>query len=200
MAQSSRPEDRRGAATAELACRVAAVQTQLCAINGLELDLRAERFLLEPSAARELLPPASPRTGLAVLEEGGDVWLGMYFDARDRADPGAIAEETSHWLCVAWHAAQARPISRLLMELQAEVDRYALDRLAGGTGLCHFEDVVWSPELLEADLRRYERAHQAAWRYCRALSQRFPSRSDVPALLAELRRFYRAPGGEKLRG
>jgi hypothetical protein len=133
-----------------------------------------------------------------VLEEGRDLWLGLYFDDRDRTDPAAIVEETSHWLCLTWHARQARPVSRLVLELQAEVDRYAVERLGGGSGLTHFDGVVWDPGLSETDRSRYEVAHSAARRYCRGLSRRFPYWSDVPALLAELRRFYRAPAGEKL--
>ena len=184
--------------TARLARRVADVQRRLCAIYGLEVGLRAERFLLDPGQARSLLPPPSPRTGLAILEEGDELWLGLYFDHRDRSDPAAIVEETSHWLCLIWHAAQARPVSRLLLELQAEVDRYAVERLGGGNGLAHFEGASWDPALAPADRSRYEVAYSAARRYCRCLSRRFPLRCDVPALLAELRRFYRAPAGEKL--
>jgi hypothetical protein len=198
----TRPADDPAAAATEpeLASRVAEAQQRLCAINGLDVELRAERFLLDPAQARELLPPSSPRTGLAVLEEGADLWLGLYFDARDRRDPAAIVEETSHWLCVTWHARQARPVSRLVLELQAEVDRYALERLAGRSGLAHLEGVVWDPGLAGPERRRYEVAHRAARRYCRGLSRRFPQWSDVPGLLGELRRFYRAPSGEKLRG
>ncbi len=50
-----------------------------------------------------------------------------------------------------------------------------------------------------ADRERYEAAHRAAHLYCRSLSRRYPRRSDTPALLHELRAFYRAPAEEKLR-
>jgi hypothetical protein len=44
--------------------------------------------------------------------------------------PRGDLEETSHWIAVVWHAAQARPVSALLLELQADVDRYAVARTA----------------------------------------------------------------------
>jgi hypothetical protein len=99
------------------------------AIYRLDLPLRAERFLLTCDAARRLLPPASPRSGLAVVEEDGDLWLGIYLDPRDHRDVDTLVEETSHWVCLTWHAAHERPVSRLQLELQGEVDRYAVARL-----------------------------------------------------------------------
>jgi hypothetical protein len=44
----------------------------------------------------------------------------------------------------------------------------------------------------------YQTAHGTALRYCRALTRRFPLRCDTPALLSELRRFYRATPDQKL--
>jgi hypothetical protein len=53
---------------------------------------------------------------------------------------------------------------------------------------------------MDAESRgRYEAAHHAALRYCRRLDRRYPERRDTPALLSELRCFYRAPSEQKLR-
>lgn len=182
-----------------VARRVAAAGRWLSAIYGLDLDLELERFLLPHGEARDLLPERSPRSGVLVLEEQGEVFVGLYVDPRDEADPGTIIEETSHLLCLAWHAAQERSISRLVLELQGEVDRYAVARLAGGDGLHHFEHFRWDDWMDDAERRRYETAHRAARRYCRALDARFPARADVPGLLTELRGFWRASGEAKLR-
>jgi hypothetical protein len=169
------------------------------AIYRLDLPLRAERFLLTCDAARRLLPPASPRSGLAVVEEDGDLWLGIYLDPRDHRDVDTLVEETSHWVCLTWHAAHERPVSRLQLELQGEVDRYAVARLSGRDGLRHFRGFRWAGGVDAATRDRYETAHRTAHRYCRSLARRYPQRSDVPGLLAELRGFYRATAQARLR-
>jgi hypothetical protein len=177
---------------------VAAVQRSLCGIYDLDLDLCAEHFVMDPRRARQLLPPGSPRSGVLVIEEDEELSLGLYFDPRDVCDPGTIVEETSHLLGLAWHAAHERPVSPLLLEVQAEVDRYAVVRLDGGDGLSHFRDFHWADWMDAAARCRYQTAHVSAQRYCRGLERRFPLRADTPALLSELRRFYRASREEKL--
>jgi hypothetical protein len=177
---------------------VAAAQRSLSAIYDLDLDLRAEHFVMEPRRARQLLPPGSPRSGVLVMETAEELELGLYIDPRDRRDPDTIVEETSHLLCLAWHAAHQRPVSPLLLELQAEVDRYAVARLGGGDGLGHFRDFHWAAWMDAAVRHRYRTAHLSAQRFCRGLERRFPRRADTPSLLSELRRFYRASRAEKL--
>ena len=187
------------AATAGLSGRIAQVQRWLMAIYRLDLPLRAECFLLTDETAQRLLPAGSPRSGLAVVEEGEDLWLGLYLDPGERPDVDTVVEETSHWVCLVWHAAQGRPISQLQLELQGEVDRYAVARLSGRDGLRHFRDFRWVRGVDGATRDRYETAHRIAYRYCRFLAQRFPQRADVPGLLTELRGFYRASAQARLR-
>jgi hypothetical protein len=90
-------------------------------------------------------------------------------------------------------------VSRLILELQGEIDRYVVARLEGRDGLAHFGEVTWDDWMDVATRRLYENAHRRASRYCRALNGRFPDRRDTPGLLAELRGFYRAPSERKLR-
>jgi len=45
---------------------------------------------------------------------------------------------------------------------------------------------------------RYAAAHYRARAYCRSLERRHPLRSHTPALLSELRHFYRAAPDQKL--
>ena len=97
--------------------QIAAVERWLTAIYRLDLDLRAERFVIGAERARALLPAASPRTGVLVVEGDGEAWLGLYIDPRDAGDAGTIVEETSHLVCLAWHAAQGRRVSQLLLEV-----------------------------------------------------------------------------------
>jgi hypothetical protein len=182
-----------------LALEVAAVQRRLTDVYRLELDLRAELYLVEPERARELLPTAGPRTGVLVLEEQDGARLGLYVDPRDRNDPDAIVEETSHLVCLAWHAAQERSVSVLHLELQSEVDRYVVARLEGRDALRHFREFAWASWMDRPTRRRYETAHRAAHRYCLSLERRYRRRCDAPALLLELRRYYRASPERKLR-
>lgn len=182
-----------------LRCRVAAAQRWLTAIYGLDLELEAEHFLVSAERARELLPEGSPRSGVLVMEDEGEIQLGLYLDPTDARDAAAIVEETSHLICLIWHAARGRAVSRLHLELQAEVDRYAVARASGRDALAHFAGFRWDDWMDAHERQRYETAHRAAQRYCRGLEARFPDRQHTPAWLSELRRFYRASPDEKLR-
>ena len=184
---------------ASLSLQIAAAQRRLTGIYRLELPFHAHDFVLSAETASALLAERSPRTGLLTLEEAGTLWLGLYFDPRDAGDPDAILEETSHWVAVVWHAAQRRPVSPLLLELQAEVDRYAVARAVRARDpLRHFAHFRLRPGLTRAQRGRYRAAHAVAFRYCRALERRFPRGADLPGLLRELRRFYRRAPEQKL--
>lgn len=178
---------------------IAWAQARLSTLYRLDLELRAERFVISPERALDLLASPGPRSGLLVLEEEQGAQLGLYIDAADACDPDTIVEETSHLLCLAWHAAQGRPVSRLILELQGEIDRWAVARLDGRDAFGHFSDFRWDGWMAPADRRRYQTAHRRALRYCRALHARYPGRRAAPGLLAELRAFYRAPSEQKLR-
>jgi hypothetical protein len=181
-----------------LLAAVAAAGRWLTGIYRLDLGLRAEHFVVSPEDARSLLPADAPRTGVVALDDGAELLLGLYMDPRDQGDPDAVIEETSHLLCLAWHAAHDRRVSRLILELQGEVDRYAVARLQGRDGFGHFDRFSWAAGIDAATRDLYETAHRAALRYCRLLDRRFPGRSDTPALLSELRYFYRACPDQKL--
>lgn len=180
---------------------VRTAQHRLDGLYRLDLAVEAWRFLLSADEARSLLPrpQRSPRSGVLAVEEGGQLWIGLYLDPQDVADPDTVVEETSHFVCLAWHATQGRPVSALILELQSEIDRYLVARLDGRDPLAHFHDFVFAGWMDAPTRARYELAHAAGHRYCRSLARRFPHRLDLPALLAELRRFYRAPSQAKLR-
>lgn len=188
------------AATASLARRVAGAQRWLAAIYRLDLELDAARCVVAPEAARAWLPPDSPRTGLVVVEQGGEAFAGIYVDPSDAEDEDAVLEETSHLVCLAWHAARDRPVSLLSLELQSEIDRYAVTRLRGGDGLAHFRGFRWAAGMSGGARRRYRAAHRVGLRTCSTLERRYPRRADTPGWLAELRRYYRSPAGDKLSG
>ena len=151
----------------------------LADVYALELGFRAEDFVISlPSKrARELLP-AGCRSGVILVEERGAAQLGLHLDPEDHGNEGTLVEETSHLVCLAWHAAMELPVSRLMLELQADVDRFVWKRLVGEhsdrEALTHFECFRWADGLDAADRNRYELAHDRAHHYCRRLTDRFP--------------------------
>ena len=185
-----------------LAANVGAVAGWLADVYALELEIEPERFLLSlsPESAQACLPPGC-RSGLVVIEGESEIQVGIHLDPQDHDDAGTLVEETSHLVCLAWHAARDLPISLLVLELQAEVDRFVFARLAaqGVASLAHFENFQLASGLERASRQRYEVAHERARRYCLSLDRRYPTRADTPALLSELRRFYRASPASKLR-
>lgn len=181
-----------------LARRVETLQRWLTRAYRLDVHVDAARYLIAAEQARALLPLRAPRSGVLALEEAGTLWLGLYLDPRDRGRLAALVEETSHLVCLAWHAELGRRVSRLHLELQAEVDQYLVGRLWGRDGLAHFRSFRWARGMDAPTRWRYENAHRVGHRYCRSLSRRYPKRADTPGLLRELRDFYRAPGEQKL--
>jgi len=177
---------------------VADAQRWITSIYRLDLDLRAEQFVVDPATALSLLPPDSPRSGLIVVEEPAEISVGIYIDAADVDDPWTVIEETSHLLYLAWLADREWSVSRLVLEFQSEVDRYAVARLKGRDGLASFEAFSWCDWMDAPTRERYAAAHRRARRYCRSLERRYPGRPDTPALLSELRHFYRAAPDQKL--
>ncbi len=176
----------------ELAARVAAVQSTLSDVYHLDLGLDASDFVLPAEEAQRLLPEGGPRSGVLVLEEEGELWLGVYLDAEDQHDSHAVVEETSHWVRLVWSATRGDSTSCLQLELQGEIDQYVVHRLEGVDPLRHLQSFAWCDWMDAETHARYATAHRVAYRYCHALERRFPRDADVPALLDELRAFYRA--------
>lgn len=186
------------AQSASLLRAIAEAQRWITSIYRLDLDLRAEQFVVDPHTALQLLPPDSPRSGLVVVEEPAEISVGIYIDAADVDDPWTVIEETSHLLYLAWLADRDWSVSRLVLEFQSEVDRYAVARLKGSDGLASFEGFAWCDWMDAPTRERYAAAHNRARSYCRSLERRYPGRPDTPALLSELRHFYRAAPDQKL--
>lgn len=120
-------------------------------------------------------------------------------------------EGVSHFHYLMWRLARGCAVSLLELELQAEVDKYAcalallLEQRGGRfpTALHArlFSAVSFLPQTDAAVRARYEEANRCAARYCRTLDERYlkPRRSRPEAWVAELRRFFRCGGQEKIR-
>jgi hypothetical protein len=205
------------------------VQAQLEAIHDEGSALRARDFLM----GRKLLlglgrPPAAPEE-LLVVEEPGGLSVGLYlapelFQELRRVQPdghsgaslamdrlpafAAVAEGVSHFLYLSAAAEADRPVSRLELEVQGEVDKFAaaalhlwgrgLARLVGG--LCDrlFRHVSYLPHLSADERQRYETANRLAGGYARHLTERCVATGRLDAFLQELRRSYRLWAGDKL--
>ena len=163
-------------------------------LYALEFDFQAERFLLSEAVAAKLMPAGGPRTGVLVVERDGELELGLVVDERDAENLSTLVEETSHLVCLAWHATRDLPVSQLALEIQGEIDRFLFRRLAREVARIPdpFAAYGWADWLDAAMLRRYWTAHCSAARYCGSLERRYPRRRDTPALLTELRAYYRA--------
>lgn len=132
-------------------------------------------------------------------------------DADNVADCWTALEGVSHFLCVAHHAGHDRPVSRLTLELQAEIDKYVASFLL----LCRSDPRRFPAELHALLFRRatvdpvlaagheslYRRASRYAARFCGRLEPALRAfcRREDGSWLADLRRFYRLSDTGKLR-
>ena len=204
------------------------LQRELEAIYGVEAP-RVERFLVGSDAARAAgHAPRAPEE-LLVVEEQDGVALGLYLapavvagaagaDPHDRRPRltarGALrsvacaAEGVSHFLYLATRAAAGGKVSLLELEVQAEVDKFALlvlhlwrrglRRMSPALRRRLYDRVRYHAWLGAEERARYEEANRLGGGYARWLEGRFVDGANIDGLLRELRRTYRRGGGEKL--
>jgi hypothetical protein len=203
-------------------------QAELEAIYGVRAP-RVEEFLIdrarahatggEPRAAEVLLVRESEdglELGLFLAEEV--VLAALEADPHDRRPRltarellphlACAAEGVSHFVYLATRAAAGRPVSLLELEVQAEVDKFALlvlhlwrrglRRLSPALRRRLFERVSYHAHLAPEELERYRVANRLGGGYARWLEVRYVDVQDVEGLLRELRATYRLGGGEKL--
>jgi hypothetical protein len=200
-----------------------AVQRGLEELYRVETELDVDEFVIDDAARSALGVERAPREQLLVHEQDGELGLALYLDpavianlaANDpRRDLGEhnlqdfllAVEGVSHFVFVAWRARQARPVSALELELQAEVDKWASCVLTAGTGGAIggdlrarlFERFELEPGMGADERERYLVANDNARRYADLLHERFVAGGRWPELIAELRKFYRLGMGEKL--
>jgi hypothetical protein len=131
--------------------------------------------------------------------------------AGNLADFWTALEGVSHFQYLTWNAGLDRPVSIHELEVQAEVDKYALTLFLLGEQqagrfpkrLHHwlFERARVDCSLTRQKRELYTSANRYAARFCRALEDRFLQRGRVrcEALVRELRHFYRLTHAPKLR-
>jgi hypothetical protein len=210
------------------ASTLAYLQEELEAIYGVTAP-PVGRFLLgREAAAAAGRGPEAPEELLVLQDEDG-LSLGLFLDeevlaAAAFADPHArrprlvsrrllrhlapAAEGISHFVYLATRAQAGRQVSLLELEVQAEVDKFALlilhlwrrglRRVSPALRRRLFERVGYRPQLGAAELHRYREANRLGAGYARWLEGRYVRGADLDGLLRELRRSYRLGSGEKL--
>jgi len=202
---------------------LARVQSTLAEIYDVETTARVEDFVCDAQAVRRAVGDAELARGevLLIAEDRDDVSVGLYVSPialaalRERTDVWTdersfeaaclVTEGVSHFVYFMFRAEQGHGLSALELEVQAEVDKYAVGVLATPSarrrrslhgrsealryrlfGRTQFIDGAHTP-LGE----RYRVAHRVASRYTRSLERRYVRRDDLRGLRRELRRFYR---------
>lgn len=134
------------------------------------------------------------------VREGAAGFLGALAEGRVRdLDPFCAAlEGVSHFV---YFTGAGRAVSRIELELQAEIDKFILLRVLGfdGDDLLEalFDRFTLEASLGAEDRERYLVANRAARRYARWAGQTF-ARGRGELALADARHLYRMPLAEKL--
>jgi hypothetical protein len=186
-------------------------------------------FLVDRDRARASGGEPRAPEQLLVRESEDGLELGLFLDAAvvdatHAADPhdarplltassllphvACAAEGVSHFVYLSTRAAADRPVSLLELEVQAEVDKFALlllhlwrrglRRLSPALRRRLFERVRYHAHLGPEELERYRLANRLGGGYARWLEDRYVDEADVEGLFRELRASYRLGGGEKL--
>ncbi|HEX8910563.1 MAG TPA: hypothetical protein VF805_15265 [Anaeromyxobacteraceae bacterium] len=203
-------------------------QAELEAIYGVRAPA-VEDFLVDREGARAAAGDPRAPEALLVRESADGLELGLFLAeevvrAALTADPhdrrplltapevlprlACAAEGVSHFVYLATRAAAGRPVSLLELEVQAEVDKWALlvlhlwrrghRRASRALRRRLFERVRYHAHLGPEELERYRLANRLAGGYARWLELRYVDEADADGLLRELRLSYRLGGAEKL--
>jgi hypothetical protein len=204
------------------------LESLLTGIYDLDVGCRVEDFLVTD---RQALPgecrEAPGDEQLFVGADGEELCISLYLDPAlldrlEKHDPSArldqdnladcwtALEGVSHFLCVAHNAGHDRPVSRLALEMQAEIDKYVAcctlllraepGRFPAELHALLFRGARVDPALAGEHAGLYRRASEHAARYCRRLEPLLRRlRGGKDAALGELRRFYRLSDLGKLR-
>ena len=205
------------------------LESLLTGLYDLELGCRVEDFLVTD---RQALPgecrdaPGDEQLFVGAVDD--ELCMSLYLDPAllerlERHDPTdelnqdnvadcwTALEGISHFLCVAHNAGHDRPVSRLTLELQAEIDKYVASflllqrrhprRFPAELHTLLFRRTRVDPTLAAGRDSLYRRASRYAARFCARLEPRLRrlGRMDDGAWFGEMRRFYRLDDGGKLR-
>ena len=211
---------------------ILALQEVLARVNDAPVDYAVTDFLIgdvrhcSALLGRELTAAEDEQVLISETEHGAE--LSVYIDEQvvhrlsendplyclsdaNLADFCTALEGVSHFQYLTWCLERRRQVSLLELELQAEVDKYAVATyllLRQSRSDLHadlhrrlFSQVDFLPSLDEASRQRYREANRGAARFCRRNDQRFLCcrQPRVERWFSELRSLYRCGHHEKLR-
>jgi hypothetical protein len=199
------------------------LQDAISELYDIELDVDVQDFLCTEEIARELAGDAVLRGEvLLVAEDGEDLEVSLYVDELAVDALGAseawatptrfapfclVAEGVSHFVYLVHRARHREPVSQFELELQAEIDKYALAVLSAA-----HEERFWVSRRVRDGLfvrarfiddartdegKRYRRASALGARYAAHLEKHL-RRGDARTFATDLRRFYRLGAGAKV--
>jgi hypothetical protein len=202
------------------------MQSCLTELYGLDLLYRVDDFLITDRDLARGLGGAQRACDeeLLIVEEAGEAEVSLFLAQElvsriERDNPVATLshhnladflvafEGVSHFTYFAFKASKNECVTRLELELQAEVDKFiataTLIRRQGERLPERLHDWLFAVPRLHDDLsaeeiERYDRANRYAARYCRRIWPSLRADFDGQALQRELRRFYRMPGERKI--
>ena len=144
----------------------------------------------------------------ALLERLGSQDPRLELSRANLADFCTVLEGISHFNYIVWNASADKSVTLLELEMQAEVDKYVGARLLLAQQPDHdllqglfgqlFDAPAFAENLSDNELSRYRCASYYAGRFCHSLERRFPTSSVAPAMLDELRAFFRLSQPEKV--
>jgi len=207
------------------------LQAQLEATYDLPRGVKVSEFLIDRRGVEQLGGVVSAREEVFLVEsaDAGGLDLGLYlapelFERLRGKDPrqrsglrlvteelsafSAMAEGVSHVLYLLRCAEAGRPVSKLELEVQAEIDKFAVSALhLWGRGLREKTHELWERLFLHVRPRhglsaeerdRYGTAGALGGRYARHLIERHVKPGRLDGFLGDLRATYRLLAGEKL--
>jgi hypothetical protein len=200
------------------------VQRGLEALYRVDTGVAVDDFMIDGEVRDALVRSRRPREQLLAVEADGEMSIALFLDPGALAnlaahDPASglgghnlgdfllAIEGVSHFIYAVWCARAERPVSQMELELQAEVDKYVTCLLvAGAPGRASsevlrarlFGEAEYEPDLDVEERDRYRAANDNAHRYAAWLETEYVAPRRIPAMLDELRRFYREALAGKL--
>jgi hypothetical protein len=211
---------------------ISRIQNRLELLYDVSIDHDASDFVITDPAFPRAVENADTfrfaREKLLLMQNADELLISLFLepgivDALNRTDPldeldddnledfCLALEGVSHFLYLIWNAGRERALSRLELELQAEVDKYAMisalraqqrSSLDNGIHSRLFAESRLAPDLSPADRSMYLDASHYAGKFCYQIEciHLQSGRNDrIIRWLADLRDFYRLDLGAKIR-
>lgn len=194
-------------------------------IYDLELEVRIGEFLIGRDTCRRLVGETTEGAVLVQQADGEELQVGVYIGEKTLSRLSELesssrfsyeylgllctaVEEVSHFAYLFWNASRGKPVTRLELELQGEVDKFitaillCARRNHGRIPLDLFDHLFGGFEIQKgvgaAERARYRAASSFARNYCWTLLRRYLRDARLADLLVELRQFYRLTQGGKI--